>query len=157
MVAAAPDEAVFRVHLTAGGFLLGQSSGRWRLVKMAWPHAVFGVRAKDGVEFGFRFDCQGYPKRPPTARPWDIEKDAPLAHDRWPKGQSRIPLAFNPNFKNGSCLYLPCDRQSIEGHANWQHEHPSLIWDPSVGIVHYLRIVHDLLNSGDYIGRGAAA
>ena len=50
---------------------------------------------------------------------------------------------------------LPCDRQSIEGHENWHGEHPSLIWDPTVGIVHYLRIVHDLLNSGDYLGRVA--
>ena len=35
-------------------------------------------------------------------------------------------MAFNPGWKNGSCLYLPCDRQSIEGHANWHGEHPSL-------------------------------
>jgi hypothetical protein len=154
---ASPDEEVFRAHLRAGGFLLGQSSGRWRLAKIAWPHAVIGVRARDGVEFGLRFDCTGYPRRPPTARLWDIGKDAPLAHAEWPKGASRIPLAFNPGFKNGSCLYLPCDRQSIEGHANWQHEHPALIWDPAVGVVHYLRIVHDLLNSGDYLGRRGAA
>ncbi|MGA2795357.1 MAG: hypothetical protein ABSE69_17895, partial [Roseiarcus sp.] len=62
----------------------------------------------------------------------------------------------NPNWKNGACLYLPCDRQSIEGHANWCQEHPSLIWDPAIGVVHYLRVVHDLLNSGDYGGRRAA-
>jgi hypothetical protein len=155
MTVVGPDESVFRADLVRGAFLLGASSGRWRLVALFWPHAVFAVRAADGVEYGLRFECGDYPRTAPTARPWDIDRDAPLAHDRWPKGSSRIPMAFNPGWKNGSCLYLPCDRQSIEGHANWYQEHSSLIWDPAAGIVHYLRIVHDLLNSGDYLGRAA--
>lgn len=152
----APDEAVFRRHLAGGSFRSGAAAGRWRTVTVAWPYAVFGVCARDGVEFGLRFDCHDYPRTPPTARPWDIDRDAPLPPERWPTGASRVPMAFNPGWKNGSCLYLPCDRQSIEGHANWLNEHPSLIWDPAVGIVHYLRIVHDLLNSGDYGGRRVA-
>jgi hypothetical protein len=150
-----PDESAFRAHVASGAFLLGVSSGRWRLVSVTWPYAVFGVRAADGAEFGLRFECQDYPRTAPTARPWDIDRDAPLACDRWPKGTTRIPMAFNPGWKNGSCLYLPCDRQSIDGHANWYQEHPSLIWDAAVGVVHYLRIVCDLLNSGDYLGRVA--
>lgn len=151
-----PDEAVFRSHLGGGSFLLGAATGRWRLVSIAWPHAVFGVSAADGTEYGLRFECRDYPRTPATARPWDIECDTPLVPERWPTGRSRLSLAFNPSWKNGACLYLPCDRQSIEGHANWHHEHPSLIWDPALGIVRYLRIVHDLLNSGDYGGRRAA-
>lgn len=150
------EEAVFRAHLAGGSFRLGAAAGRWRSVSVTWPHAVFGVHAADGIEYGFRFECANYPQTPPTARPWDVERDAPLAPELWPTGQARVPLAFNPGWKNGSCLYLPCDRQAIDGHANWYNEHPSLIWDPSVGIVHYLRIVHELLNSGDYGGRRAA-
>jgi hypothetical protein len=152
MSVVSPDESVFRAHLAGGAFLLGASSGRWRLVAVSWPYAVFGVRSADGVEYGLRFELRDYPRTAPTARPWDIDGDAPLAHVRWPKGTSRIPMAFNPGWKNGSCLYLPCDLQSIDGHANWYQEHPNLIWDPATGIVHYLRIVHDLLNSGDYSG-----
>ena len=152
----APEEAVFRAHLDGGPFRCGAAGGRWRFVSLAWPFAVIAVRAADGIDYGLRFDCTGYPLTPPTARLWDIAQNAPLATDQWPTGQARVPLAFNPAWKNGSCLYLPCDRQSIEGHANWLQEHPSLIWDPALGIVHYLRIVHDLLNSGDYRGRHAA-
>jgi hypothetical protein len=150
-----PDEMVFRSHLAAGSYLLGALSGRWRLVGVAWPFAVFTVTAADGVEYGLRFECSDYPRTPPTAQPWDLAIDKPLAPDKWPKGSSRVPLAFNPAWKNGACLYLPCDRQSIDGHANWYNEHPSLIWNPDVGIAHYLRIVHDLLNSGDYARRAA--
>lgn len=151
-----PEEAIFRAHLVGGRFRSGSAADRWRFVSVSWPHAVFAVWAADGIEYGLRFECEGYPRTPATARPWDIELNAPLAFDRWPTGRDRIPLAFNPGWKNGSCLYLPCDRQSIEGHANWYQEHPSLVWDPSLGFVHYLRVVHDLLNSGDYGGRRAA-
>lgn len=154
--AVSPEEAVFRTHLDGGRYLSGVAAGRWRLVSVSWPYAVFTVRAADGVEYGLRFECKDYPHTPATACPWDIGIDAPLSFDKWPKGRERIPLAFNPGWKNGSCLYLPCDRQSIEGHANWYQEHPSLVWNPTLGIVHYLRIVHDLLNSGDYGGCRAA-
>ena len=151
-----PDEAVFRAHIAGGRFRSGAASGRWRLVSVAWPHAVFGVRASDGNEYCLRFECADYPRTPATARLWDIDLDSPLAVNRWPGGRERIPLAFNPDWKNGSCLYLPCDRVSIEGHANWHQQHPSLVWDATLGVVHYLRVVHDLLNSGDYGGRRAA-
>lgn len=77
-----PDEAVFRRHLDRGGFRSGASAGRWRTVAVAWPYAVFGVSAVDGVECGLRFDCTDYPRTPPTARPWDLDRDAPLAGRR---------------------------------------------------------------------------
>lgn len=151
-----PDEPVFRAHIAGGRFRSGSAAGRWRLVAVNWPYAVFGVRAADGVEFGFRFEFTNYPHTPATARPWDLDRDAALAQNLWPTGRERIPLAFNPQWKNGSCLYLPCDRQSLDGHPQWHHQHPSLLWNPSLGVVHYLRVVHDLLNSGDYGGRRAA-
>ena len=151
-----PEEAVLRAHIAGGRYLSGAAAGRWRLISVSWPYAIFAVRAADGIEYGLRFECTNYPRTPATARPWDIELDAPLAVDKWPNGRQRIPLAFNPGWKNGSCLYLPCDRVSIEGHTNWNNEHPSLLWNPDLGVVHYLRIVHDLLNSGDYGGCRAA-
>lgn len=147
---------MFRVHLASGRYLSGAAAGRWRLISVSWPYAIFAVRAADRIEYGLRFECTDYPRTPATARPWDIELEAPLAIHKWPTGRQRIPLAFNPDWKNGSCLYLPCDRVSIEGHANWRNEHPSLLWNPDLGVVHYLRIVHDLLNSGDYGGCRAA-
>lgn len=151
-----PEEAVFRAHLAGGPFRSGAAAGRWRLASLAWPYALIGVRATDGIEYGLRFECTDYSRTAPTARPWDIAQNTPLAQNLWPTGRARVSLAFNPAWKNGDCLYLPCDRQSIEGHANWFQEHPSLIWDPTIGIVHYLRVVYDLLNSGDYGGRRAA-
>jgi hypothetical protein len=151
-----PAERVLRAHLEDGPFLSGAAKGRWRLVAVEWPYAhiavAAAVRAGAPSEYELRFDCGGYPQRPPTAQPWDGALNAPLAPPRWPTGRGRVLPAFNPAWKAGACLYLPCDRQSIEGHDNWRTQHPSLLWSPAGDITQYLRIVHDLLHSDDYTG-----
>ena len=151
-----PDERVFRAHLEAGPFQSGVDRGRWHLLSVDWPHAVIAVRAAERPagpsEYEFRFELSNYPENPPTAQPWDRVRTAPLEHARWPGGRSRLPLAFNPGWKNGECLYLPCDRLSIEGHDGWRSQHASMIWSSARDITQYLRVVHDLLNSGDYTG-----
>ena len=150
------DEQVFRAHLEAGPFQSGLDRGRWRLLSLEWPHAMIAVRAAErtdsAAEYALRFECTNYPQSPPTAQPWDADNDTPLPQERWPNGIVRVPLAFNPGWKNGQCLYLPCDRLSIEGHDPWRTQHPSMIWSPESDITHYLRIVHELLNSSDYTG-----
>lgn len=151
-----PDEQVLRLHLESGRFLSGVAAGRWRLVALKWPHLVVGIAARDGIEYGFRFQCADYPRTAVTAQPWNLENDAALLENLWPTGRDRVPKAFNPGWKNGTCLYLPCDRQSIEGHDQWRNEHPALLWDPEKGICKYLGIIHELLNSSDYGGRRAA-
>ena len=151
-----PDERTLRLHLESGRFRAGAVAGRWRVVSCDWPYVVIGVKARDGIEYGFRFHCADYPHTAVTSQPWDIENQSRLPSDRWPTGQKRVSHAFNPDWKKGACLYLPCDRQSIEGHENWRNEHPALLWDPKKGICKYLGIIHELLNSTDYGGhRGA--
>ncbi len=151
-----PDERAFRADVAAGPFLLGACLRRWRLGKVEWPFSLIAVTAavREGApeEWWFRFDCTGYPQQAPTARPWDHEADRPLPFDRWPGGRSRVPAVFRPDWKDGTCLYLPCDRVSAAGHEEWRTAHPSLIWSPARGIVLYLDELHALLNSSDYTG-----
>jgi hypothetical protein len=152
-----PDESTFRAHLEAGPFQSGVDRGRWRLVSIGWPHAVIAVSAaeRDGApgEYAFRFELTNYPTQLPTARPWDPATDAPLAVASWPGGTDRVQYAFNPGYKGGTCLYLPCDRESFDaGHQAWRTQHPEMIWTASRDITHYLRIIHDLLRSKDYKG-----
>jgi hypothetical protein len=149
-------EAVLRAHLDAGPFQSGVDRGRWRLVALIWPHVVIAVSAAERpgapADYAFRFECTGYPKAPPTAQPWDAASGAALAHDRWPTGRHRVPAAFNPSWKSGVALYLPCDRLAIEGHDPWLTQHPALIWSPQGDITQYLRVIYELLNSSDYSG-----
>jgi hypothetical protein len=124
-------------------------------VSLIWPYLIVGITARDNAEFGFRFHCKDYPRTAVTAQPWDLAADKPLPGNHWPIGRGRVQKAFNPSWKNATCLYLPCDRLAIEGHDNWRHEHPALSWDPEKGICKYLGIIHELLNSGDYGGSRA--
>jgi hypothetical protein len=151
-----PDERVFRYHLGQGPFQNGVDRGYWRLIGITWPHVLIGVRASPREEapdeYVLRFECTDYPRQGPTAQPWDPQMEGPLLPARWPTGRSRVALAFNPAWKGGQCLYLPCDRLSIEGHDPWHTQHPDMIWSPSDDMTQYLRIVHDLLTSSDYTG-----
>jgi hypothetical protein len=151
-----PDKLAFRIHLAAPEFRCGEAEGRWRLVSLNWPHAIIFVRAehRPGAppEFGFRFLCDHYPSLPVSCQPWDVATDGPLSFMQWPKGKLVIPSIFRPDWKLGTCLYLPADRNSIEGHDGWQHQHPSRLWRPDIGITCYLDIIHELLHSTDYVG-----
>jgi hypothetical protein len=155
---AGPDERALRADLAKPAFKLAQSEGRFRLFGIVWPFVLIGVMAGDGQEYVLRFDCSGYPASAPTARPWDVERDAPLAFDRWPASKGgRVKAVFRKDWKDGTALYLPCDRVSREGHENWRQETPTMIWRPERGILQYLEIVHELLNCADYQPAARAA
>ena len=151
-----PDRVLFETDLAAPEFRCGEVEGRWRHVATNWPYSIIAVSAPprpgSPTEFGFRFECSGYRQNPPTAQPWDMAANTPLPGDKWPKGISIVPSVFRPTWKHGTCLYVPCDRISIEGHENWLNQHPSRLWQPARGIVCYLEQIYDLLNQSDYTG-----
>lgn len=133
-------------HLRSGRFLAGAAKGRWRLVDFQWPIALIEVVARDGRRFTLRFDCNGYPDQPPTGTLWDVVMQQQLPADRWPRG-GRVSQVFNPGWKGGSALYIPCDRQAIEGHSAWYSEYSWLIWKPERGLLQYIEAVFEMLRS----------
>ena len=159
-VALPPDRLLFEADLAAPPFRCGQFDGKWRLLSQNWPHATITVsataRANAPDEYAFRFECSGYRQSPPTAQPWNDGTGAPLEARQWPMGRTLVPAVFRPDWKGGLCLYLPCDRMSIDGHGDWVNVHPNRLWQPHRGIICYLEQLYDLLNQDDYTGvRGA--
>lgn len=153
-----PDERALSADLAKPSFRLAELEGRWRLVKFSWPHIFISITALDDRKFVLRFDCAGYPERAPTAGLWDMSKGMQLDFAMWPQGRGgRLSSVFRTNWKNGSALYLPCDRTSFEGHENWRQEMPSKIWNPKFGLNQYLELVHELLNCADYAPLARAA
>lgn len=155
-----PDRLLFEQDLAAPEFRCGEIEGRWRLVAIIWPHVIIAVAApeKSGspIEYGFRFECSGYRQNPVTAQPWNLATNSTLADREWPTGPVIVSAVFRPEWKQGQCLYLPCDRMSIEGHDNWRSEYPSRLWQPHRGIICYLEQIHELFYQNDYSGiRGA--
>jgi hypothetical protein len=151
-----PDRALLEQDLAAPEFRCGEIEGRWRNNALCWPHVILAVSAPprpgSPTEFGFRFECSGYRQNPVTAQPWDIDAGKPLPAGRWPTGPVMVCAVFRPDWKQGQCLYLPCDRMSIEGHDNWRSQHPSRLWQPQRGIVCYLEQIYELFHQSDYSG-----
>jgi hypothetical protein len=146
-----PDQRAFHADVAKAAFRLGEIEGRWRLIVVAWPFSFIGLAARDGREYVLRLNCTGYPQAAPTGGPWDISTDRILAFDLWPRGRGgRVSAVFRTDWKGGTALYLPCDRESLAGHDNWRRDMPSKMWRPADGIVHYLEIIHELLQSRDY-------
>lgn len=151
-----PDLALLELDLAAPDFRCGELQERWRKAGTQWPHVKIAVSAAERPgapdSYGFRFECSGYRETPPIGQPWDLDADAPLPANRWPTGKAIVPSVFRPDWKGGQCLYLPCDRMSMEGHGNWINEHPNRLWQPMRGIVCYVEQIYDLLNQNHYSG-----
>jgi hypothetical protein len=155
-----PDRLLLQRDLAAPEFRCGEIAGRWRLVTSKWPFVIIAVGApampNAPDEYAFRFECTGYPQNPVTAQPWDLTTNAPLAHKYWPGGGPLVTAVFRPDWESGQCLYIPCDRISIQKHANWPNEHPARLWQASRGIICYLEQIYDLLHTSDYSGARSA-
>ncbi len=151
-----PDRLLLEQDLASAEFRCGEIEGRWRHISTEWPYVIIAVRAADvpngPTEFAFRFECTGYREVAVTGQPWNAETNSPLAAKDWPTGKSIIPSVFRPQWKKGRCLYIPCDRMSIQGHNDWIHQHPARLWNPPRGIICYLEQIYELLNSNDYMG-----
>lgn len=141
-----PELQALEAHLAHGRFKAGASRGRWRMVNLAWPFAFVEVFDRGGRPTCIRFDCSGYPARPPQGTPWDRSLQQQLQGNLWPRG-GRVSQVFNPSWKGGAALYIPCDRESIVGHDNWYSELPHLIWNPVRGLVQYVEAIHEVLQS----------
>lgn len=146
-----PDNIALRAELASARFLSGEDKNNWRLRDLQWPYLYVDVIARDGRGFTLHLNCEGYPANPPTGTFWDPVSDMRLPFDKWPTGGERIQLAFKHGWKDGNALYIPCDRESIVGHEGWISQYPQMIWRPEKGIVMYLNVVHDLLQSHHYV------
>jgi|SRR5215469_14302054 len=144
------NEEALEKHLASGRFQAGVIRGRWKLIDKAWPLVYVGITARDGSQVTLRVNCSDYPHQPPSAMPWDSTANGPLPENRWPKG-GRVSQVFNPGWKGGTALYIPCDRQSIEGHPNWNSEYPWMIWNPARGLVQYIEAVFETLQSNELV------
>jgi hypothetical protein len=151
-----PDQLLLEQDLVAAEFRCGEIEGRWRHISTLWPYVVIAVSAASvpngPTEYAFRFDCTGYRESAATAQPWNVDANSPLLPRDWPTGRSIVPSVFRPQWKEGTCLYLPCDRMAFQGHADWVHQHPGRLWNSSRGIICYLEQIYELLNSNDYTG-----
>jgi hypothetical protein len=152
------DSELFWVHVESPALQAGLDDGYWGLLQekdtVQWPAVLIWVKAAAKGNYpdryAFRFDLAGYPQQAPTACPWDMAKNMLLDPSQWPRGSRQVSKVFNSGWRRDA-LYAPCDRVAMNGHDQWREVHRGLWWEPTFTIVVYLRFIHRLLNSQDYI------
>lgn len=147
-----PDRVIFDRDIAAAPFLEGVARNRWALETLDWPHGLFDVTASDARVFHLRLNFEGYPADPPTGGLWDPDTGTIPAPNKWPTGDAAFASVFRRDWQNGTALYMPLDRISLNGHHEWTSQHPHLVWRPDFGLVQYLAEVHRLLNMRGYHG-----
>lgn len=150
------DEHALRADLARGAFRSGVDRRRWRLIELEWPFLYVAVAAKPKpgapAEYCFRFDCTGYRQAAPAGSLWDSTMRDFLAIGKWPGGEDRVAMAFNPQWEGGRAIYVGCDRVALRGHDPWLHQFPAHCWSPTSDITQYLELLYGLLHSQHYTG-----
>lgn len=146
-----PDQNALMRDLASPTFKVGVRRGRWALLGVKFPLAMFFVAApaRFGGPTGFllRSDCAGYPATAPTSQLWHGRDNQPLADTHRPKNrQSRTMISFSTW---AACLYHPIDRLA---RSHWPGQHEELCWTADKTIVFLLETVHGILDSTDYAG-----
>jgi hypothetical protein len=148
-----PDEALFHAHMKEAAFQSGADRGKWGFAESdppaEWPYQLVWIESdKQFVSSGritLRFTLDEYPAKPPSAVPWDLQKQHVLPPNEWPKGEGNVSKVFNPGW-NSTALYAPCDRVAMVGHDAWKTALACWWWTNEKTIVLYLEFVHRCLN-----------
>lgn len=148
-----PDERALIQSIESANFRIGEIEDHWNLIKREGIILFISVRAKDKQDYIFRLDCSNYPQVPPTGGLWDSLTNDTLSANKWPTSKTErgiVKSVFRPDWHGGKSIYFPCDRLSMAAHPEWSIRYPSMTWRQSEGIVRYLEIIHEILNSNDY-------
>jgi hypothetical protein len=152
------DQNALMRDLASSTFKVGVRRGRWALLGVKFPIAMFFVAApvRLGGPAGFllRSDCSGYPATAPNSQLWHGRDNQPLDDKHRPKTkQGGTMISF---CTWGPCLYHPVDRLARD-HGQWSTQHRDLLWTVDKDIMFLLETVHAILDSTDYAGANLPA
>jgi hypothetical protein len=90
-------EHLLRKHLCQERFQAGVDQRLWRLIKLRWPHAVFGISTRfDDGEVALRLNLAKYPTAPPLVEFWNLETERALEPQQWPEPFIRLAASVYP-------------------------------------------------------------
>lgn len=159
-----PSEKTLVSHLQGGRFRFGVNKKKWKLLSVIeegrlseWPHCLFWIQAgtRNGAPDGFilHTNFAGYPNDPPTTTFWCTETQSKLPIAMRPRGSSNNWI-FRVDWNNGDALYHPYDRIATESHRDWDRKYPGVVWSREHTLVDLLELIHQTLNSNEYLGIG---
>lgn len=90
-------EHLLRKHLCQERFQAGVDQRLWRLIKLRWPYAVFGVSTRfDDGELALRLNLGKYPTAPPLVELWNLKTDRALEPQHWPEPFIKLAASVYP-------------------------------------------------------------
>lgn len=152
-----PDNNALMRDLASPTFKVGVRRGRWALLGIKFPIAMFFVAApvRLGGPTGFllRSDCSGYPATAPTSQLWHGRDNQALADAHRPKNKQGGTMISFAQWST-PCLYHPVDRLA---RSHWPGQYQELCWTADKTIIFLLETVHGLLDSTEYSGANLPA
>ena len=153
------DEAALRRDLESIAYRVHEMRGRWRLVRLAFPHLYILIRLPDREGSPpwilMKINAAGYPGTGPTGDFWHSKNDQRLLDAERPRGANGAVLDWFKDWGKGA-IYHPIDRLAWD---HWPNQHHELRWQPGYTIIDYLevihRLVHDPSNMGAALSEGA--
>lgn len=94
-------ERLLQKHMRNERFQAGVDQRLWRLIRLEWPFATFGVRRTitgTYCETGLRLNLERYPVAPPLVQLWDLDAQIAIEAQRWPEPFIRFAAANYPEF-----------------------------------------------------------
>jgi len=90
-------ERLLRKHLCQERFQAGVDQRLWRLIELRWPHALFGIRARNHEgEVALRLNLENYPTAPPLMEFWNLKTDRALEPQHWPEPFIKLATSVYP-------------------------------------------------------------
>lgn len=128
----------------------GELRRMWRIGRLEWPHLYVEIETATATyaagSIWLRIDVSGYPQAP-TSTPWDPVSATQLGEGNRPSG-GRAGQTFRCDWGGGAALYIPLDRVALSDHPGWPQNYR--VWDPELGIVQLLSLLHEILNEADH-------
>jgi len=141
------QQALLR-DLQSPTFRVGVQRGKWRLMGLHFPFALFFItaapRQNGPAGFLLRSECSGYSGIAPTSQLWHGGNNAVLDVLHRPRSAQDVMVAFSAW---GQCLYHPIDRLARD---HWPGQFLEKQWHPHHTITFLTETVYDLLHTSEY-------
>jgi hypothetical protein len=160
------DVLLFEEHLSQPEYRFGEAQGMWKRVQIPeeegelgpkWPYSLFWIsvpsKGSRKVErYYLKLKLDNYSVLAPGGCFWDIDKNARLENNLWPKVTGPFTAGFRNDWPNPFELYAPWDRGGM-AHPEWLQINKAVSWKSGESKIHsYLGIIHEILNSENYHG-----
>lgn len=158
------DHKRFLEHLNSPEYIAGVVQGFWGRVGEeekgpSWPFSLFWISVpprgqRQVTRYFIHTELSNYNVDAPGGMFWNVQTNARLSNELWPKVTGPFSQGFRTDYNPGSHeLYAPWDRGGLRAHPEWATANSAVSWKSGKStIANYLSTMYDVLNGDHYHG-----